>query len=52
LFELEQKLPRDLRVGQGALVLNDKAFLRQLLSDVRQTLLPQASAADTGEGPG
>jgi DNA repair exonuclease SbcCD nuclease subunit len=40
LGDLDKKLPADLREGDGALVLTDPAFLRALLEDVEQMLLP------------
>ncbi len=40
LADLEKKLPAELREGEGAMLLSDPAFLRMLVEDVEQTLLP------------
>lgn len=42
----ELKLPEPLRVGPDALLLNDKTYLRRVLADVRQSLLPQLSSRE------
>ena len=48
LADLDKKLPADLREGEGALALTDPAFLRALVEEVEQTLLP--SLLEGGEG--
>ncbi|MDB4940790.1 MAG: repair exonuclease family protein YhaO [Labilithrix sp.] len=39
--ELEKKLPKDLREGEGALALSDPQTMRAIVEDVEQTLLPR-----------
>jgi len=41
LAELDKKLPPELREGEGALRLDDPAFLRLVLDDVEQMLVPR-----------
>ena len=41
LQELKRKLPLELREGEGAIDLDDPAFIRSILSDVERTLVPQ-----------
>lgn len=48
LADLDKKLPAELREGDGALTLTDPAFLRGLVEEVEQTLLP--SLLEGGEG--
>jgi len=48
LADLGKRLPRDLQLGADAIALTDRAYLRQLLGEVRDALLPQARSA--GEG--
>jgi hypothetical protein len=48
LADLGRRLPRDLQIGSDAIPLTDRAYLRQLLNEVRETLLPHARSA--GEG--
>jgi hypothetical protein len=48
LADLARRLPRDLQVGEDAVLLADRKYLRQLLGEVRDALLPQARSA--GEG--
>jgi hypothetical protein len=46
LRDLEQKLPAELRAGPEAIALGDKTYLRNVLADVRQMLLPQLAARE------
>jgi len=39
--ELDKRLPPELREGDGAIALGDPAFLRSLVEDVEQSLLPR-----------
>lgn len=41
LQDLKRKLPADLREGDGALLLDDPAFLKSVLTEVERTLVPQ-----------
>jgi exonuclease SbcD len=50
LADLGKRLPRDLQIGSDAIALADRNYLRQLLSEVREALLPQArSAGEAGQ---
>lgn len=50
LADLDKKLPSELREGEGAIVLSDPAFLRALVDDVEQTLLPSLLEGVEGQG--
>jgi DNA repair exonuclease SbcCD nuclease subunit len=50
LADLAKRLPKDLQIGDDAVPLADRNYLRQLLREVRDALLPQArSAGEAGQ---